>query len=276
MTSRHITVSASLAIGHAALFGLFWLLLQVPESNVAMLLLSAVLVGLLVTLGAWVEGAGLLAWRPGVEARQIPKQAALAMPAVLIGAIVFWLFWWISGSAMSSWTMHRGEIDAWVMLRFGWTRTAPLHTTASWIATFVRYGLGLSFALAATGGVIASGARGIIAPAWLERAVSPIRLVCLTSTLLLFFYLPWRVVNWRPSSLAANWQELGFVAVKLGLIYVIANVGWSFVLRIGKPPAVGADASVTAPVAPIPPAVPVETPSAETRAEPPASPEAAQ
>jgi len=50
MTSRLFAITAWLASGHAVLFGLFWLLLAIPESNVAMLVASALIVVLMIVL----------------------------------------------------------------------------------------------------------------------------------------------------------------------------------------------------------------------------------
>jgi hypothetical protein len=40
-------------------------------------------------------------------------------------------------------------------------------------------------------------------------------------------------VDWRPAWLAPNWQETTFVVLKLGTLYLLANIGWALVLGSG-------------------------------------------
>ena len=65
MIKRTAIMFGWLASGHAIWAGLYWLLLQVPESNVLMLGTSLLLVVLLVWWMGAVEGVGILASAPG-------------------------------------------------------------------------------------------------------------------------------------------------------------------------------------------------------------------
>ena len=244
MTSRFFAIWAWLTASHAALFGLFWLLLQVPESNAAMLAASALLVLAITALACWAESAALLAWRGDAPARRLPRLALNGMPAVLAGFALFCLIAWATGHLSTAWMSRRGEIDAWLMLHFGWTRTARLHGTFEWMVAFIRYVIGISLALSVASTLVAAGWRALARPSWLAVAFGYRRLLFITAALMVFLWLPWRVVGWRPSWLHANWQELSFVSLKLGILYVLANAGWTLIVRIGRPAAPPQSASV--------------------------------
>ncbi len=229
MISRLMAIAGWLAAGHALLFGLFWVLLSVPESNVAMLAASALTVLVMVFLFGWMETLGLLAWRVDTPARELPGRAFRAAPGVWLGAALFVAVWYLVMHAGVWWHGHQGEADAWLMLHLGWTRTGVVHEGVQWLLVFVRLvGLSLAVSLAATVAVSGYGAVG--RAQWLRGGLSPRRLLIVAAILIVFVWLPLRGVGWRPSSVMPNWQETAFVAVKLGAIYALANIGWALVL----------------------------------------------
>ena len=46
----------------------------------------------------------------------------------------------------------------------------------------------------------------------------------------LLVFLPLQAAYWRPEALPPNAIEIAFAAVKLGAIFVAANIGWALVL----------------------------------------------
>lgn len=252
MIARLSAITACLAVGHAALSGLFWLLLSVPESNIAMLIASALIVLLMIGVFGWVEALGVLAWHTTRPARELPRRALHLMPWVWLAGLVFLLVATLVSALSGTWFGHRGEIDAWLMLHFNVTETGRIHGLAQWVLLFLTYVLGLSLAVALVEGRVGEGVRTAARATWLRAAVSPVRLLLLTGIWLLFLWLPWRAVDWRPKGLAPNWQEVAFVAVKLGVLYVVANVGWALVLGLAASPApsVKADGSTPTPTRP--------------------------
>ncbi len=58
--------------------GLYWLLLAIPESNVAMLAASTLTMSVAVLLFGWVEAVGLLAWRAGRARARTARDAPSA------------------------------------------------------------------------------------------------------------------------------------------------------------------------------------------------------
>ena len=232
MTARLLAIAGWLAAGHAVLAGLYWLLLAIPESNVAMLAASALSVMVMALLFGSVEAVGLLAWQAGAQPRELPRRAIGKAPGVWLAAALFVLVWYLVAASGNLWGGHRGEIDAWLMAEFGWTNTGALHIAYRWLLTFVSF-LGLSVAVALASVFASEGFSGVWRARWLRDAVSLRRLLTLAGILVVFFWLPSRALNWRPAWLAPNWQETTFVVLKLGTVYLLANIGWALILGVG-------------------------------------------
>jgi hypothetical protein len=236
MTRRLLVIAGWLAAGHAVLAGLYWLLLAIPESNVAMLAASTLTVLVAVLFFGWVEAVGILAWQPETHPRQLPRRAVGTAPGVWLGVALFVVVWLLVAHAGGLWGGRRGEIDAWLIAHFGWTNTGWLHTAFRWLLAFVQF-LGLSASVALASAVAAGGLGAIRRARWIRDGVSLRRLLTLAGILIVFFWLPMRTANWRPAWLAPNWQETTFVALKLAILYVLANLGWALVLGVGRSPA---------------------------------------
>jgi hypothetical protein len=224
-------IVAWLAFGHAVLGGLFWALLQVPESNVFMVALSALLAILLLVVAAWVEVFALLSWAPSEAPAVRIRRTVRAVPAFLVSLALFGIVFWISARAGDWLSAHRGEMDAWLIVHLRLVKSGPIHAALAWLLWFVRYGLGLSLALALLADLVTSGFRSIARPSWLRAGLRPRRFALVALWMLVFVWLPWQAVYWRPKSLPPTWLEPAFVAVKLLVIYLLANVGWALVLR---------------------------------------------
>lgn len=233
MKSRHhLALLAWLTSGHAVLFGLFWLLLHVPESNVVMLAASGLIVLAMVALAGLVEGGGLTLAAPGSSTQGLARTLIRAPLAAPLAVALFGVVWLLTGSAATGWSGHRGEVDAWFMLHVGWARTARLHDAVWWIIAFLRYVVGISLALALLGWAVSRGLASLARGRWLAAALSPLRLALIAALLLVLVWLPWRAVYWRPAWVAATWQEPTFVAVKLAVLYLLANIGWAGILSV--------------------------------------------
>jgi hypothetical protein len=232
MTSRLSIVTAWLVTGHAILAGMFWLLLSVPESNVAMLIVSALLVVALAVGFGIVEGGALLIWSGERSVRSVALRALSTMPGVWLGLLLFVVAWLLVAHLSTSWQGHRGEIDAWLMAQFGWAETAKLHAATRWVFRFLSDVVGLSLALSLAARIVYRGLRSAAQFGCVRHALSPRTLFLLMGILLLFLWLPWRAVDWRLAGLSPNWQETTFVAVKLGVLYLLGNVGWALALHL--------------------------------------------
>ena len=233
MTARLLAIAGWLAGGHAVLAGLYWLLLAIPESNVAMLAASALTVVVAVVVFGWVEAVGLLAWQPEAPPRELLRRGLGKAPGVWLGAALFVAAWFLVAYAQTRWDGYSGEIDAWLMAQFGWSDAGARHTAFRWLLAFVRF-LVLSLAVSLAWAIAAGGFRALRHARWVRDAVSIRRLLTLAGILIVFFWLPTRAVNWRLAWLAPNWQETTFVVLKLGSLYLLANLGWTLVLGVGS------------------------------------------
>jgi hypothetical protein len=230
VTRRFLSTMTWLAIGHAAIGLLFWVFLQVPESNVFMLATSLLLVVAMIFLLGCVEAFGLA--RAQLEMRLLPAVglAARRVPLVVAPLVLFALIFWLTANAGDWLSGHSGEIDAWVIARTGWTRTAGLHAALEWLLAFVRYGIGLSLAVTLFAAVVVRGVRSVGRAVWLQRAFGWRQLLVTAASVFVGVWLPGQVVYWRPTSLPPTWVEPAFAAVKLAVLFLIFNAAWTVVL----------------------------------------------
>ena len=239
MKSRNLAVVSWLVIGHALLAGLYWLLLQVPESNTLMLAASALFVL------ALVYGFGLVQLMPlcAVGASE-PMGRALRVAAgrawlAVVPLAAFAVVWWVTGMAQDWAAGHAGELDAWFIARLGWTKTGWFHTGIHVVLALVRFGIGVSLAVSMLAAIAGAGVKGLLADGWLRGAFRWRSLLLVSAALIVGFALPSHALDWRPASLPPTWVQPAFAAVKLFVLYVVANAAWAFILlKASRPSAV--------------------------------------
>ena len=231
--SRAIAIVGCLLAGHAAAGALFWSLVNVPESNVAMLALSVLVAGALIFTLSWTETTALLAWDPDVTLRRAARRGLAGLSSFVAAVLVFALFWWLTARADAWHTAHAGEIDAWWMAKTGSAQTGGIHAGVTIALWLVRYLVGVSLAVAALSAGTIRGARALLSFAWVRSALSLRQLGPMGLAVGVLILLPLRIVYWRPESIPPNSLELAFVITRLAAIYVLVNIGWAFVLRAG-------------------------------------------
>lgn len=237
MIRRSMAILAWLVAGHLVLGGLFWALLQTPESNVFMLTVSAVLVLLMVVWIGLVTGVGLRGWRhtgPVIGLfGGVARRVAWIVPALL----VFWVIWWLTDAGLDYFAAHAGEIDAWFIANAGWVGTTWLHAALRWVLYAVRFAVGLSLALALFAAGLGLGPGRVASLTWVRRGLSWRTLAVVGGAVLLMWAGPWQLAYWRPSGLPATWAQPAFAAVKLGVLFVLANALWAAALwAVGREP----------------------------------------
>jgi hypothetical protein len=214
---RPVLATATLALGGAVAAGLFWALLNVPESNLLALTLSAaLLLAIVATLGGIIAASSAVADGAGVAG--VLRRSIAAMPAFALGVIVFAALWWLTGAIDAWWRAHRGEVDAASIRYLNVARTQSLHQAVFLILWIVRWVIGLSIVAALATTAAAHGVHA--AGAGLRNAVRPAPIAAGLAAALLLTGL-WRLVYWRPARLAP-WLEPTFVASKLTVLYVAA------------------------------------------------------
>lgn len=235
MTRRLLLIVAWLIAGHAATAGLFWALLQVPESSALMLAASALLAVLAVLAMAWTVGGALAAWRPEAAPGRAMARGLGQLAAVVLGALVFALVWWLTEKADLWHGQYGGQLDAWIIARTGKAETARLHSAIFWLLWFLRWGFGLTIALSLAAWAVRDGVRALRSARWLTSALNPIRWLAVTALVGVGVALPWHHVYWRPEKISIG-AEPFFVTVKLTLIALVAAFAWALALRVVTPP----------------------------------------
>lgn len=232
MNTRGLVITAWLVVGHAILGLLYWLLLQIPESNVFMLAGSVAVVIVMVLWAGAVEAAALLGRREGASMVSAAAGGLRRSVWIVPPAALFVVVWYLTGRAEAWLGAHRGEIDAWFLARWGWTDMSGLHTALGWAVRAVRWVLGGSMATAWLAAFVTAGAGAFASTAWLKHAVHWRTLLVVAGALLLGVWVPWRfVVDWRPASLPVSWVQPAFAAVKLGIVFAVMNTAWACILR---------------------------------------------
>jgi hypothetical protein len=240
MIARLAKTALWLLLGHAMLGGIYWGLLNVPESNVLMLASSALLALVVVTGAAIVQGVAVRSLTTGLSPRSVRTLISTGVPAFIVSTAI-----WIGCSWLAGWfdawhTQHSGEIDAWLIAHGDWTRTAWLHRAVEVVLWFVRYVAGLSLAVGVFVVWVVDGLGQAIRPRRIAAALNWKRLLIVTGAVAGLMWLPWQAVSWRPASLPPSVVQPLFAAVKLGLIALVVHVGWALVLwsAIPRPSAI--------------------------------------
>jgi hypothetical protein len=257
VSKRGIAITGWLVVGHAILGALYWLLLQVPESNVFMLSASLLVVIALIGWAGVVQATAVIGWVPGTRAAAALVQGTRRAAWIAFPLALFVLVWLATGHVQNWLAAHRGEFDAWFIARFGWTDAGAFHTAVRWLLWFVRYGVGVSLAAALFASVVTTKAPGASPLAWASRGGSWRSLLITTAMLWVGIWLPWHyLAAWRPASLSVSWVQPAFAAAKLTLLFIVMNVAWAVVLwwatkQAGAAaPAVVVPATESAPSAP--------------------------
>ena len=230
MITRLGAVSGWLFAGHAAVGVLCWGLLQIPESNAWMLAASLLVVLAAVWLGGVVEMTALLALGSdgpmrGALAPALRRAWLIVFPLGLVAAV-----WWATGEAAAWHARHAGQIDAEIIARTGWTRSGWLHTGAGWVIVLARWVAGLALAAALAAALATGGLTGL-RPQWVRRGLRPRTLAVTGAAVAAGVWGPWQAAYWRPASLPPNWTQPAFAAVKLVVLFAVAQLAWAVVLR---------------------------------------------
>lgn len=187
--------------------GAYWALLNVPESNVLALALSALLAILAVGF-AGVTIAAVLSHGGQNGVVGTLRDATRRLPMFLLGTAVFCVLWWMTRWIEGQWALHRGEIDALFLSYAGTANTGWAHTSVLWLLWFVRWGIGLAAVAAATAG------RPSLAISLRPLGVTVVALI-----------VGWALssgIYWRPSAVSGGASEVAFVATKLGVLALVA------------------------------------------------------
>jgi hypothetical protein len=228
--ARIIVVALWLFVGHAVVGGIYWGFLNVPESNVLMLIVSALLALSIVAGLGIVDTTGLLWLRADGTLRTALRRSARVLPAFLAALALWLLVRWVCHRLLRYHEAHSGELDAWFIATFNWTRITWLHRTIDYVLHFVQFVIGTSLAVTLLATAAAGRIGDAVHPRWMRRALSPLQLAIVAVAFYGLIFLPWQAVYWRPASLPASAVEVAFALTKLTLLGLIMHVGWSLIL----------------------------------------------
>jgi hypothetical protein len=233
VSRRAAALVAWLAVGHAVLMGLFWALVNTPESNVLMLAVSALIVLLLVLCAAMVEGTAGAWLLPGRTFREAIRAAPAAVPSFVLACLVFALCWWVSHRIEVWHEAHRGQIDAWSIATFDAANAVWPHRLFDALVFVVRAIVGVSLALAVLFARLEGGRPAVFRLRWVRAGLSRDQLALVALAMTLLVALPWRFSTWRPEGLPVSWVQPAFAVAKLALVYLLMNAGWALCLVAG-------------------------------------------
>jgi hypothetical protein len=226
------SIAAWLLAGHGLWLAIFWGLLQVPESSIWMLALSALLAATLAVLAAAVQSGASSAWQLDRPLASALATGSRRCHAALLAGLVFGALWWATGALVSWHAGIAGQIDAAYIARTGRSHTQWIHATVFWIVMFLRWAIGLTLAVTLLAAAVTNGVRSLVNGAWVRSALTPRTWLTVTFWFVLLVAIPWHLVDRRPRSLSLG-LEPWFVGAKLAIVAIAMAVGWALVLRVG-------------------------------------------
>jgi hypothetical protein len=232
MIARLVRTALWLLAGAAVVFGLYWLLLNTPESNMPALVASALLVLSIVVIAALVVNVAL-GLASGARFGASVLAAARGVHWVILAAIPAALLWWAIVRT-DRWVLdHAGEINAWFIARFGWADISPLMRAELWVSRCLRWSLIPLLALALAGALVDGGTRGFV-----SRCRQVLSLRSMAAAVLAFIALvalPLPLLAWRPR-VAATWLEPATAAARLVAVALLWTSSAALLMLLAAPP----------------------------------------
>jgi len=246
--ARLAALTAWLLIGAGAVFGLYWLLLATPESNAPALGASVILILAILFVCAIVVNAAV-AIGASVPATRAIALAPRTIHVFLIVAVAAVAMWWLLVAGDRWVATHSGEISAWFIARFGWSRIDRLFAAEMWISRWLRWTVIPLLALSLLARLLEARVRAS-SPEWRRPQL---RWQTLALTIAVFAVLvaaPLPLAFWRPA-LPATWVEPGVAAIRLGIVAVLwAAAAALLVLLATSPTTIAARPPQPAPTTP--------------------------
>lgn len=224
MIRQTLAVAAWLAAGGLALLGLYWLLINTPDSSAFMLALSALLVAAMLAVAAVVTNTAVLRYG-GHPLRTAVPRAARGIPRFLLAAVPVAAAAWAVRRGDNWVALHAGEISAWFIATLDWTETQPLFDVARYVSVWLRWVVVPVLALAWLARMLGrdGGSRDVMAPRARPKRLR--MLAVATIAFVLLVALPWQLMAWRPGGLPPTWIEPAMAVVRLSALGFVMAVG---------------------------------------------------
>jgi hypothetical protein len=237
MKVRVALIAAWLIVGQAVIGALYWIFLTTPESNTAMLLLSAALVLVMVLVAGVTLGSAIL-----ISASRSISRAVWGAPWIIVSVLPAIVLWWLVTVADRWIAAHSGEIAAWFIATLGWADVSWLMRGLDYLSLWLRAVVAPLLSLSLFAALLFRGRATLGELRWVGRAVRPTTLVVSTLAFVLFIALPLQAAYWQPQGLPPTWVEPAAAGVRLFFITLLATIGWSIMIamvadrRAAEPP----------------------------------------
>lgn len=226
LTATALCLGAALAVA----LGLFWVLLNTPESNALMLGASALLVVLIAGVAATgINTAVLVAGRTtfGDALARSLRGLHWSLAAGLAGAAAWWAV-----LTVEAWVVtYAGEINAWFIATLDWPNIGWFFTSVTWFGRWLRW---VAIPLTVFSVVAAALRAGADGHGPLRRAWHPRTLALATLVAGALILLPWQLTVWRPA-LPPTWIEVAAATARLGVAAVAMIVGLALFVTLVVP-----------------------------------------
>jgi hypothetical protein len=233
LIGRLVRTASWLTLGVMAVFGLYWLLLNTPESNLAALIASLVLVLLITVVSAFVVNVSMRI-AVGARVRDSLSASARGLHWVLVAALPAALLWW-AALHFDRWVVdHSGEINAWFIARFGWADISTLFRAELWLSRWFRWSLIPLLSLALLGALLDGGFTGALARWRLALTWRSLGAAALSFIVLIALPLP--LIDWRPS-LPPTWVQPATAAARLAIVAALWITGAALLVLLARPQA---------------------------------------
>lgn len=227
MKARVALIAAWLIAGQVIVGALYWRFLVTPESNSAMLVVSAGLVLAMVLVAGVTIGSAIL-----TSASSSISRGVWGAPWIVVAVLPALVLWWLVSRADAWIAAHSGEVAAWFIARLGWADVSWLMRSLDYISLWLRVVVAPLLALALFAALLFRGRAALGQFWWIGRALRPSTLVVSTIAFALLIALPLQAAYWQPPGLPDTWVQPAAAGLRLLAIALVATVGWAIMIAM--------------------------------------------
>lgn len=227
MKVRVALIAAWLIVGQLVIGALYWTFLTTPESNAAMLLMSAGLVLAMVLVAGATLGSAIL-----TSAASSISRAVWGAPWIVVSVVPALVLWWLVSLADRWVAAYSGEIAAWFIATLGWADVSWVMRGLDYLSMWLRAVVAPLLAISLFAALLLRGRAALRQLRWIGRALRPATLVVSTLATALLVVLPLQAAYWQPTGLPPTWVEPAAAGVRLLVIALLATIGGSIMIAM--------------------------------------------
>lgn len=142
----------------------------------------------------------------------------------VVASLPIALAWWLLAQADAWVSSHAGEINAWLIARFGWSDISRLFQAHAWISRWIRWVMVPVASLSLLATLLGHDRRAAAQERWLRRAWHWRTLGLASLVFVVLMVLPWKLAAWQPA-LPATWVQPAVAALRLGVVTMLWSIG---------------------------------------------------